>query len=88
MTLQEAVLNCASDRFEKLVYYAEELKLFTTIDLNAEPTARDWVVVRDDVGLAIESFRGQRFIGVAKILNFYSLVHSEQESPLTLLVPD
>lgn len=71
-----------ADRQETQVYYVEDLDVFHVIDRHAKPTARDWVVVRcrGAPGFAIESFCGQRFLGVARILNFYQLQQSEQEA--------
>jgi hypothetical protein len=80
-----------SDRFEAQVYYVETIDIFHTIDYHAAPSVGDWVAVRrwDAPGLAIEPFRGQRFIGVARILNFHRLAHSEQGTLRSLPVfPD
>lgn len=72
-------------RFEKPIFYVESLNLFHTVDYQARPTVGSWVVVRRLAAeeLIIEQFRGQPYLGVVQLLQFYQLPHSEQDD-LTL----
>lgn len=82
----QAIASPRSDYFETQVCYVEALDLFHTINCHARPSARDWVTVNraNGLGIAIEPFRGQPFIGVVHMLNFYQLALSEQGIPRSL----
>jgi hypothetical protein len=80
-----------ADRFETQIYYVDMIDVFHTIDYEITPAANDWVVVkyRDGPGLAIEPFYGQSFFGVARILQYCQLTHSEQGALRSLpVIPD
>lgn len=90
--MQAAVeLQNRSDSYETQIYYIRSLDLFFIVDYLASPSVRDWVVVSREsgAGIAIQEFYGQSFIGVARILNFYRLVQSDQQTPQnTQVYPD
>jgi hypothetical protein len=86
-----SVMQAIIDRIEARVYYVPALDLFHTIDFCASPTMDDLVAVPrlKGPGMAVEPFCGQFFIGVARVLNFYSLTQSDQRAPTILHVyPD
>jgi hypothetical protein len=71
-----------ADRFRTLVYHVEESDLFITVDYDAKPAPGDWIVVRrQDSNITIALYRGQGWLGVVRVLEFYQLQQSEQWAP-------
>lgn len=67
------------NRFVSRIYYAKAIQRFLLIDRHTRPLRRHWVVVkRISAGkIAIERFRGQNYLGVARILNTYQAAQSK-----------
>jgi len=71
------------DRFERQVYYLEAMDLFHLLDKFGEPSPNCLVAVdRLPTGqLVIERYKGQRYIGVVRVLKQYQLPLSERQIP-------
>lgn len=70
------------DNFRSLVYRVEGSGFFLIVDSSAKPATRDWVIV-DRVGddIMISLYKGQKYIAVVRVLEFYQLTQSEQWAP-------
>lgn len=69
--------------FETRVFYIETMNLFLTIDYQAKPKPDSWVMVKrlTEDEIFIEPYRGQRFIGVVRVLEHYRLPRPDQWNP-------
>ena len=67
------------DRFVAQIYYAKAIQRFLLIDRHIRPMRRHWVAVkRISAGkIAIERFRGQKYLGVVRLLNLYQVAQSK-----------
>ncbi len=67
-----------SDHFKSQIYCGANL--FFTVDWNTEAAEGDWVVVEHlpTRRVRLQGYHGQKHYGVARILGYYDLVHSEQ----------
>lgn len=78
-------------RKETQIYYIDELNVFFILDHKARAKNESLVVVRQlsRKEVLIEPYRGQPYIGVARVLGFYQLAQSEQGTPRPVRVyPD
>lgn len=66
------------DCFETQVYYAKAIDSFAVIDPAAIPRLGRWVAVKQLTAekIAVERFRGQRYLGVVRILKRFQLSRS------------